>query len=221
MTVRMAMSHRAGLASLDRDFTLGEVLAWEPVIRGIEVQRPHHPPGAGHMYHALTYGWIVGEIIHRVTGMLPGEYFRRTLGDPLELRTWIGLPESERNSVAWMEPPLPDEESEAARQAAWVRARRGVCALVRCQAARLATTTRAAGVLRTHSTADSRKPTVAAVPTVWWRIRKRLPIKSHAQRGMSVSGWLRGGWVVLAGSPGPAREVAGRGLPVSCCGTGR
>lgn len=121
VTVRMAMSHRAGLASLDRDFTLGEVLAWEPVIRGIEVQRPHHPPGAGHMYHALTYGWIVGEIIHRVTGMLPGEYFRRTLGDPLELRTWIGLPASERNSVAWMEPPLPDEESEAARQAAWVR----------------------------------------------------------------------------------------------------
>lgn len=121
VTVRMAMSHRAGLASLDPDFTLGEVLAWEPVIRAIEVQRPHHPPGEGHVYHAFTYGWIVGEIIHRVTGMLPGEYFRHALGDRLGLRTWIGLPASERNSVAWMEPPLPDEESEAARQAELVR----------------------------------------------------------------------------------------------------
>ena len=73
VTVRTAMSHRAGLASLDPDFTLGEVLAWEPVIRAIEEQRPHHPPGAGHVYHAFTYGWIVGEIIRRSHGMLPGE----------------------------------------------------------------------------------------------------------------------------------------------------
>jgi len=121
VTVRTAMSHRAGLASLDPDFTLGEVLAWEPVVRAIEEQRPHHPPGAGHVYHAFTYGWIVGEIIRRVTGMLPGEYFRHAIGDRLGLRTWIGLPATEGSSVAWMEPPLPDEDSEPARQAAWVR----------------------------------------------------------------------------------------------------
>lgn len=118
LTVREAMSHRAGLASLDPDFTRSQVLAWEPVIRAIEKQRPVHQPTAGHVYHALTYGWIVGEMIRRITGMMPGEYFRSAIGDPLALRTWIGLPPTERDSVAWMEPPLPDEDSDLARQSA-------------------------------------------------------------------------------------------------------
>jgi CubicO group peptidase (beta-lactamase class C family) len=63
----------------------------------------------------MTYGWMVGEVIRRITGSLPGVFFRRTLGDPLGLRTWIGLPASERESVAWMEPPPPDEDTPEIR----------------------------------------------------------------------------------------------------------
>jgi CubicO group peptidase (beta-lactamase class C family) len=118
ITLRQAMSHRAGLPSLDRDLTRAEVLAWEPVIRAIEDQRPYAPPSAGHLYHALTYGWIVGEVIRRVTGRTPGRLFRERLGDPLRLRTWIGVPPAVRPSIAWTEPPLPDEDSEAARTSA-------------------------------------------------------------------------------------------------------
>lgn len=118
ITVRQAMSHRAGIPSLESDLTLEEVLAWEPVIRRIEEQRPLYPPGTGHVYHALTYGWLVGELIRRVTGMMPGQFFRSSIGDALGLRTWIGLPAAERPSVAWMEPPLPDEDSELAREMA-------------------------------------------------------------------------------------------------------
>ena len=62
-----------------------------------------------------TIGWLLGEVIRRITGLSPGTYFRRALGDPLGLHTWIGLPASERDHVAWMEPPLPDEDSEMAR----------------------------------------------------------------------------------------------------------
>ena len=47
---------------------------------------------------------------------MPGRYFRRELGDRLALRTWNGLPEAFRDTVAWMEPPLPDEDSDAARE---------------------------------------------------------------------------------------------------------
>jgi CubicO group peptidase (beta-lactamase class C family) len=113
--VRWLLSHRAGLPALDGDLTRPDVLAWDPVIRAIEVQAPRWTPGTAHSYHSLTYGWLIGEVIRRITGTLPGVFFREKLGDPLRLHTWIGLPASERESVAWMEPPLPDEDTPAVR----------------------------------------------------------------------------------------------------------
>ena len=115
ITVRDAMAHRAGLAYLDTDLTLDDVVAWDPVIHAIEAQAPHHAPADGHAYHASTVGWLLGEVVRRITGMSPGTNFRRALGDPLNLNTWIGIPDSERSHVAWMEPPLPDDDSEFAR----------------------------------------------------------------------------------------------------------
>ncbi len=128
ITVRQAMSHRAGLPALDVDLSRDDVIAWDPVIHAIEGQRPLHTPSQGHLYHTMTYGWLVGEIIHRVSGRSPGLFFRDEIGDPLNLRTWIGLPLDARASVAWMEVPLPDEDSEAAREAARLGAQNFVVA---------------------------------------------------------------------------------------------
>jgi CubicO group peptidase (beta-lactamase class C family) len=115
ITVRNAMAHRAGLAYLDTDLTLDDVVAWDPVIHAIEAQAPHHAPADGHAYHASTIGWLLGEVIRRITGLSAGTNFRRALGDPLGLNTWIGIPDAERSHVAWMEPPLPDDDSEFAK----------------------------------------------------------------------------------------------------------
>ncbi len=115
ITVRDAMAHRAGLAYLDTDLTLDDVVAWDPVIHAIEAQAPHHAPKDGHAYHASTIGWLLGEVIRRITGLSAGAYFARALGDPLSLNTWIGIPDTERAHVAWMEPPLPDDDSEFAK----------------------------------------------------------------------------------------------------------
>ena len=60
----------------------------------------------------MTYGWLVGEVIRRVSRLPPGRFFRAAIGDRLDLRTWIGIPDTIRASVAWMEPPLPDEDSD-------------------------------------------------------------------------------------------------------------
>jgi CubicO group peptidase (beta-lactamase class C family) len=122
ITVRSILSHRAGLAALDQDLTLDEVVAWDPVIRAIEAQRPLWKPGSGHLYHAMTYGWLIGEVMRRITGFTPGAFFRQGLAEPLALQTWIGIPETARASVAWMEPPLPDEDSTAARDSARISA---------------------------------------------------------------------------------------------------
>ncbi len=122
ITSRQVLAHRAGLPALDRDLSLDEALAWDPVIHAIEAQRPLWPPEAGHFYHAMTYGWLIGEVIRRITGLTPGAYFREKLGDPLGLRTWIGIPAPARASVAWMEPPLPDADTEQARANARIAA---------------------------------------------------------------------------------------------------
>jgi CubicO group peptidase (beta-lactamase class C family) len=122
ITVRDAMSHRSGLAALDADLTVADITAWTPVIRAIEQQRPAHAPSAGHVYHPMTYGWILGEVIRRVTGATPGAWLQATVAKPLGLRLWIGAQEDARATVARMEPPLPDEDSDAAREAARIAA---------------------------------------------------------------------------------------------------
>ena len=118
ITVRCALSHRAGLPALDVDLSRDDVIGWEPVVRAIESQPPLWVPDTTHSYHPITYGWLIGEVIRRVTGHTPGAYFKQAIGDPLRLHTWIGLPAEARDSVAWTEPPLPDEDSPAARATA-------------------------------------------------------------------------------------------------------
>ena len=114
--VRWLLTHRAGLPALDRPLTREEVLAWDPVITAIEAQEPLWAPGTAHSYHTHTYGWLVGEVIRRVTGASLGSFVCRRLAEPLGLRLWIGLPSGERDQVAWRLPPLPDTDLEAARE---------------------------------------------------------------------------------------------------------
>jgi len=88
--------------------SLDDALAWAPVIHALERQAPVWEPGTKHGYHATTYGWLVGEVIRRVTGMSIGAYFREAIAGPLGLDFWIGLPASEEPRVARLEQGLAD-----------------------------------------------------------------------------------------------------------------
>jgi CubicO group peptidase (beta-lactamase class C family) len=102
MPVRYLLSHRAGLAWVDEPLTLEEALAWEPMIHALEHQKPSWEPGTAHGYHAITYGYLVGEVIRRVTGRSIGTYFREEIAEPLGLDFWIGLPEEHEPRVAML-----------------------------------------------------------------------------------------------------------------------
>ena len=106
ITVEQLISHQAGLAWVDRVLSVDEVLAWEPVIRALEAQAPLWPPGTAHGYHATTWGWLVGEVIGRVSGTSVGQAFRREVAEPLGLDFHIGLPASEEHRVARLVPIL-------------------------------------------------------------------------------------------------------------------
>ncbi len=97
--VNFLLSHRAGLAWLDEPLTLDDALAWEPVIHALERQKPQWEPGTAHGYHAITYGYLVGEVVRRVTGQTVGNYFREHVAAPLGLDFWIGLPAADEPRV--------------------------------------------------------------------------------------------------------------------------
>jgi CubicO group peptidase (beta-lactamase class C family) len=107
------LSHRAGVPVVDAPLTLDEVLAWEPVVRAIAAQQPMWEPGTRHGYHFRTYGWILGEVIRRVTGNMPGRFFADEIAAPLGVDFWIGLPESEEARVATLVPPPPIADPDA------------------------------------------------------------------------------------------------------------
>jgi len=98
--VRMLLNHRAGLPVIDAKLTLMEVLAVRPVVEALAQQAPIWVPGSTHGYHALTYGYLVGEIVRRITGRSLGTFFRDEIAKPLDLEFWIGLPEEVHGRVA-------------------------------------------------------------------------------------------------------------------------
>ena len=59
-------------------------------------------PGSQHGYHATTYGWLVGEVIRRISGRSVGAYFHDEVATPLGLDAWIGLPDAEEPRVAML-----------------------------------------------------------------------------------------------------------------------
>jgi CubicO group peptidase (beta-lactamase class C family) len=104
ITVEQLISHQAGLAWVDRQLDVDDVLAWDPVIRALEAQAPAWPPGTAHGYHATTWGWLVGEVIARVASTSVGAAFRRQVAEPLGLDFFIGLPATEERRVARLVP---------------------------------------------------------------------------------------------------------------------
>jgi CubicO group peptidase (beta-lactamase class C family) len=100
--VRWLLSHQAGLVALDQPVPLAEALAWHPMVAALAAQRPQWTPGTAHGYHGRTWGWLVGEVIRRVSGRSPGRFFADEIAAPLGLDSFIGLPASERDRVSRM-----------------------------------------------------------------------------------------------------------------------
>ena len=110
MPVRWLMSHRAGLPAVRQDLELADVVDWERIIGLLAEEEPLLPPGEAYQYHALTFGWLAGEIIRRVTGKDVREFFVERIVKPLGVAAWIGIPEAELPRVAelYSATPPPD-----------------------------------------------------------------------------------------------------------------
>ena len=116
ITVAQLLSHRGGLYTVDGPITLEEALHWDTVTSRLAATAPLFPPGSTHGYHALTYGWLAGEIVRRATGQGLGEFVQEHIVQPLGVELWIGLPEEHEPRVAHlMAHPIPKFPPEIAR----------------------------------------------------------------------------------------------------------
>jgi CubicO group peptidase (beta-lactamase class C family) len=92
-TVAQLLSHQCGLIAPDAPVTLAEALDWKTITAMLADTKPDWPIGSGHGYHALTYGWLAGELIRRTDGRTPGQFVADEIAGPLGVDLWIGLPE--------------------------------------------------------------------------------------------------------------------------------
>jgi len=106
------MSHSAGLSGWKEPMTKADLYDWEKATTLLARQAPYWQPGIAPGYHALTQGYLVGEVIRRVTGKSVGTVFRDEIAAPLGADFHIGLPASEDHRVAELIAP-PQGQSAA------------------------------------------------------------------------------------------------------------
>jgi CubicO group peptidase (beta-lactamase class C family) len=114
LPVRWLLTHQAGLVALDRPVARADALAWHSMVDALAAQRPQWQPGTQHGYHALTYGWLVGEVVRRISGRTVGGFFHDEIAKPLGLDFHIGLPKSEQHRVSRLVQPPADFGQAAA-----------------------------------------------------------------------------------------------------------
>ena len=83
ITVRMLLSHRAGVPGIRRPLPAGAMYDWDLMTGALAAEEPWWPPGTRHGYHVNTFGFLVGEVVRRAGGEGVGDFFRRNVASPL------------------------------------------------------------------------------------------------------------------------------------------
>jgi CubicO group peptidase (beta-lactamase class C family) len=118
VTLRLALSHQAGLPGVEPQLTLEEVMDHDATAARLAAQVPHWRPGRAHGYHGLTIGTIMDELVRRTTGVPVAEFFRKEVGDPRGIDFYIRTPEDVDSRVRPVLPQSPSaEQAAAAKQA--------------------------------------------------------------------------------------------------------
>lgn len=113
--VRHLMSHTSGLMGWDAPFTYSDLYDWEKATATLASQRPWFEPGTRSGYHMMSYGYLVGEVVRRVSGHTPNAFLQSEVPELLNGDFYFGLPESERPRYApFLQPEM--------RFSGWLRA---------------------------------------------------------------------------------------------------
>jgi CubicO group peptidase (beta-lactamase class C family) len=103
--VRHLLAHTAGLPDWEPPMTAGELQDWPAAVGRLAAAAPQWEPGTAAGYHSLTQGFLVGEVVRRITGRSVGDFFAREVAGPLGADFHIGLAAEHDHRVALCVPP--------------------------------------------------------------------------------------------------------------------
>jgi len=109
ITVRQVLSHSAGLHRFGTIVDhASRILDWEYMTDALARAKPAYEPGTKVGYQAVTFGWLVGELVRRISGIPIDEFLQKEVADPLGLEgLYIGCPPERRHRTAALQPMLP------------------------------------------------------------------------------------------------------------------
>ena len=117
MPVHYLLSHRAGLAALRPPLPTEALYDWSRMVNVLAAEAPWWEPGSRSGYHAMTFGYLIGEIVRRISGKTLGTFFRDEIARPLGADFHIGLSSGEDHRVGEMAPPTAAETAAAGSRA--------------------------------------------------------------------------------------------------------
>jgi CubicO group peptidase (beta-lactamase class C family) len=103
--VRYLLTHQAGLAGIVEPTPSEALYDWDRIVKLLAAQKPLWEPGTDSGYHAVTFGYLLGEVLRRITGKTLGTFFREEVAEPLGADFHIGLDERHDSRVAELIPP--------------------------------------------------------------------------------------------------------------------
>jgi CubicO group peptidase (beta-lactamase class C family) len=118
-TVRDLLAHRAGVMSPRTDLTVADLRDWTPVVDALSAQSPSWEPGTAYAYHALTFGWLAGEVLRRASGHRPSGWLRTEVAEPLGLDMTFGTAREDPSFCPMLEPLPTTDLAYAARMASF------------------------------------------------------------------------------------------------------
>ena len=108
VTTAHIMSHTAGLSGWEQPINVDDLYDWDTATSLLAAQAPWWEPGSASGYHAVTQGYLLGEIVRRITGQTVGQFFAAEVAGPLGADFHIGTPAEHDARVAHVIAPTPD-----------------------------------------------------------------------------------------------------------------
>lgn len=108
ISLEQVLSHRAGLNGFQEPTSASDLYDWELIVDRLARQSPLWTPDTTASYHGMTFGWLTGEIIRRITGQTPRDYIAENIASPLAADLHLGVPTGREADIAEIIPPEAD-----------------------------------------------------------------------------------------------------------------
>lgn len=100
ISLRQVLSHRSGLSAISQPLPPESLFDWQAMAGALAAQQPWWEPGTDHGYAPVTYAWLLGEPLRRLTGKRPGQAIAESICTPLGMDFFVGVPDSELSRIA-------------------------------------------------------------------------------------------------------------------------